>query len=95
MQVDLVVVSPPRRHPLCPCSTPHGTHLADAGSKLRRSAEYAERFGNRFVQSGDWPGQRDARSLDLLDPAVRAVVAEFTGDDASELYTSSVATDYQ
>lgn len=97
LQVDLVVVSRRDDGTLgVSLLDPHGTHLADAGAKLRALAGYAERFGDRFVRiQGLAKADGTLRSLDLLDPAVRAVVAEFGGDDASELYTSSVATDYQ
>ena len=56
---------------------PHGDYLADARAKLRALADFAERFGDRFVRIESVAKADDGslRVLDLGDPAVRAAVA--------------------
>lgn len=97
LQVDLVVVSRRDDDTLgVSLLDPHGTHLADAASKLRALAAYAERFGERFVRiQGLAMVDGTLRFLDLLDPSVRVAVDEFAGDDATALYASDAATDYR
>jgi hypothetical protein len=76
---------------------PHGDHLADAKAKLRGLAEYAEQFENRYVriESIAKIGDGRLRSLDLMDPKVRAAVREFEGGKVTTLYESNAANDYQ
>lgn len=76
---------------------PHGDHLADAKAKLRGLAEYAEKFGERYIriESIAKVGDGRLRSLDLLDPEVRtAGVRKFEGGKVSALYESNAANDY-
>lgn len=75
---------------------PHGDHLADAKAKLLGLADYAERFGDRFVriESIAKIGNGTLRSLDLLNKRVRAAVRAFQGGKVTALYESDAADDY-
>jgi len=75
---------------------PHGDHLADARAKLRALADFAERFGNRFVRVESVAQVEDGslRALDLADPDVRAAVTAFEGGKVTALYQSDHARPY-
>jgi hypothetical protein len=99
LQVDFIVVS---RRPdgslAAAIVDPHGDHLADALPKLKALARYAEHFGEHFVRivSVAGPGGGALRSLDLLDPKVRAAVLAHDGPKATALYESTtVSQSYQ
>lgn len=75
---------------------PHGDHLADARSKLRALAAFAERFGDRFVRV-ESVAQADDGSLCVLelgDATVRAAVAAFEGGKVTALYESEHSRPY-
>jgi hypothetical protein len=76
---------------------PHGDYLADARSKLRALADFAEGYGDRFVRIESVAKVDDGslRVLDLQDAAVRAEVLAFEGAKVSALYESAVARPYQ
>ncbi|MGH9896161.1 MAG: hypothetical protein ACREA0_30055 [bacterium] len=76
---------------------PHGDHLADAKAKLRGLADYAERFGDRYIRIESIARVRDGRlrSLDLLNEKVRDTVRKFEGGKVTALYESPSADDYQ
>jgi hypothetical protein len=97
LQVDFLVVS--RRDDSSLAASivdPHGDHLADAKAKLRGLAEYAERFGERYVRIESIAKVTDGRlrSLDLLDEKVRAAVRKFEGGKVTALYESEAANNY-
>jgi type III restriction enzyme len=73
---------------------PHGFHLADALSKLRGRAGYAQQYASDFhrIESVAQIKGGAARVLDLKQSAVRDAIRE--ADDAEALYLSSVASDY-
>ena len=75
---------------------PHGDHLADARSKLRALAEFAERFGGRFIRIESVAQADDGslRVLDLADPSVRAAVSAFEGGKVTALYESDHSRPY-
>jgi type III restriction enzyme len=98
LQVDFIVIS--RRDDGTLAASiidPHGDHLADAKAKLRGLADYAERFGDRYVRIESIAKAADGRlrSLDLLDAKVREAVRKFEGGKVTALYESTSATDYQ
>jgi hypothetical protein len=76
---------------------PHGDHLADARAKLRALADFAERFGSRFIRVESVAQADDGtlRALDLGDPAVRTTVAAFEGGKVTALYQSEESRPYQ
>lgn len=97
LQVDYLVISRRDDGSLAASIVdPHGDHLADAKAKLRGLADYAERFGDRYVRieciNKVTGGQ--LRKLNLLDPKVRDAVRKFEGGKVTALYESSVATDF-
>lgn len=75
---------------------PHGDYLADARGKLRALADFAERFGDRFVRIESIAKADDGslRVLDLTDPTVRTAVQAFDGAKVSHLYASDRARPY-
>jgi type III restriction enzyme len=98
LQVDFLIVS--RRDDgtfAASIVDPHGDHLADAKAKLRGLADYAEKFGDRYVRIESIAKATDGRlrTLDLQDPKVRAAIREFEGGKLSALYESKVAIDYR
>jgi type III restriction enzyme len=98
LQVDFIVLSRRDNGALAASIVdPHGDHLADAKTKLRGLADYAEKFGNRYVRIDSIAKAADGRlrTLDLQDPKVRAAVRNFQGGKVSSLFESSVATDYK
>jgi len=75
---------------------PHGDHLADARAKLHALADFAGRFGDRFIRV-ESIAQVDGgalRVLDLGDPDVRAAVKAFDGAKVTVLYESDAARPY-
>jgi hypothetical protein len=98
LQVDFIIISRRDDGSLAASIVdPHGDHLADAKAKLRGLADYAERFGDRFVRIESIAKVTDERlrSLDLLDARVRDVVRKFEGAKVTALYESASATDYE
>ena len=98
LQVDFIVISRRDDGSLAASIVdPHGDHLADAKAKLRGLADYAERFGHRYVRIESIAKVTDGRlrSLDLLDAKVRDAVRKFEGGRVTALYESASATDYQ
>jgi type III restriction enzyme len=98
LQVDFIVVSRRDDGSLAASIVdPHGDHLADAKAKLRGLADYAERFGHRYIRIESVAKVTDGRlrSLDLLDAAVRDLVRRFEGGKVTALYESDAAADYQ
>ena len=75
---------------------PHGDYLADARAKLQALADFAERFGDRFVRIESVSKVDDGtlRVLDLGDPAVRAAVLAFKGGKVTALYPSQQSRPY-
>jgi tRNA splicing endonuclease len=91
LQVDFLIVSHRDDGTLAASIVdPHGDHLADARAKLHALADFAERLGDQFVriESVAKAGDGLLRSLDLLDPKVRAAVRAFEGGKVSALYES-------
>jgi type III restriction enzyme len=75
---------------------PHSLHLADALSKLKGLAEYAERHARsyrRIESVAEAKGK--LRVLDLKDENVRAAIAALSGIDIKELFGGSSARDYE
>ncbi|HMQ26965.1 MAG TPA: hypothetical protein PKA98_13325, partial [Acidimicrobiales bacterium] len=98
LQVDFVVVSRRDDGSLgASIVDPHGDHLADAKGKLRALAQFAEDHGDRFVRIVSVAKGSDGtlRALDLLEPAVRQPVRDFSGAEVTALYDSEVALPYQ
>ena len=57
---------------------PHGEHLSDALDKLRALADYADKFGDQFLEILSLSG-KDAdnlKLLDLKDPDTRKAIAQ-------------------
>jgi len=75
---------------------PHGDHLADAKNKLKALAGYAKHFGDQFVRIESIAKATDGslRSLDLKEPAVRDILADFAGAEVRALYESEVSKPY-
>ena len=97
LQVDFVIVSRRDDGSLAASIVdPHGDHLADAKSKLRALADFAEAHGNRFIRVVSVAKGSDGslRVLDLLEPRVREAVRDFDGAQVSALYDSAVAVPY-
>jgi type III restriction enzyme len=98
LQVDFIIISRRDDGTLAASIVdPHGDHLADAKVKLRGLADYAERFGHRFIGIDSIVKVTDGRlrSIDLLDAKVRNAVRRFEGGKVSALYESRYATDYR
>jgi hypothetical protein len=98
LQVDFVVVARRDDGSLAASIVdPHGDFLGDALTKLKGLAAYAERFGDEFVRIVSVAMGTDGslRSLDLLDPKVRAAVRAYAGAKVTPLYDSEVAEDYK
>jgi hypothetical protein len=98
LQVDFIIISRRDDDSLAASVVdPHGDHLADAKAKLRGLANYAERFGERYIRIESIAKVTDGRlrSLDLLDAKVREAVRKFEGGKVTALYESASATDYQ
>ena len=76
---------------------PHGDHLADAKAKLRALADFAERYGDRFlrIDSVAKAAEGTLRSLDLRDSEIRRAVRSFEGGKISAVYSSEHATPYK
>lgn len=73
---------------------PHGHHLADAMSKLRGLADFAEMYGGEFRRIESVAETNGAyRVLDLGRDQVRNAVR--TQHDAKSLYESDLAQDYR
>jgi len=97
VQVDFLVVSRRDDGTLAASIVdPHGDHLADAKAKLRGLADYAERFGDRYVriESIARVATGQLRVLDLMDASVRTGVRAFEGGKITPLYESELARDY-
>ncbi len=75
---------------------PHGDHLADARSKLRALAGFAERFSERFVRIESIAKVDDGtlRVLDLMQTGVRDAVRAFEGGKVTSLYESEHSRPY-
>ena len=73
---------------------PHGHHLADALSKLRGLAEFADMHGESFHRIESVARVKDGtlRVLDLTDPHVRKAIAE--AEDVQTLYLGDDASNY-
>jgi len=98
LQADFIVISRRTDGTLAASIVdPHGDHLADAKAKLRGLANFAERFGDRFVriESVAKGGNGVLRSLDFLNKDVRDSVRAFEGGKVTALYESGVAADYR
>jgi hypothetical protein len=97
LQVDFLVVSRRDDGTLAVSIVdPHGDYLADAKSKLRALADFADAHGQHFlrIESITKVGNGNLRYLDLQDPQVRGVVRKFEGGKVTGLYESEVANDY-
>lgn len=96
LQVDFLVISKKDDGTLAASiADPHGDHLADAKSKLRALADFAERYGSEFLRVESVAKAGDSlRALDLQDPKVREAVRAFEGGKVTALYESGVARDY-
>lgn len=97
LQVDFVIISRRDDHSLAASIVdPHGDHLADAKAKLRGLADYAERFGHRYIRIESIAKVTNGhlRSLDLLEAKVRDAVRKFEGGKVTALYESTFAIDY-
>lgn len=97
LQVDFLVMSKRDDGTLAASIVdPHGDHLADAKSKLRALADYAEHYGNEFLRIESVAKADDKlRALDLQDAHVRAAVRAFEGGKVTALYESDAARDYR
>lgn len=74
---------------------PHGDHLADAKSKLRALADYADKYSDSFVRVESVAKVGDTlRTLDLTNPSARAAIADFEDGKVTALYESNIASDY-
>jgi hypothetical protein len=73
---------------------PHGLHLADALTKLRGLAAFAESHGRHFhrIEAVAKLADGRLRVLDLMSEAVRQAVSAAT--DATELYEGTSGIDY-
>jgi len=97
LQVDFLVISRRNDGTLgVSIVDPHGDHLADAKAKLRGLADYAERFGGRYVriESICKTTSGQLRNLNLKDAEVRQAVRDFEGGKVTPLYESTVANDF-
>lgn len=57
---------------------PHGEHLSDALDKLRALADYADKFGDQFLEILSLSGKNadNLKFLDLKDPDTRQTIAQ-------------------
>jgi hypothetical protein len=97
LQVDFLIISRRDDGSLAASIVdPHGDYLADAKAKLRALADFAERYGERFlrIQSVAKVSDGTLRVLDLLDSNVRQAVRRFEGGKVSPLYSSENSTPY-
>jgi type III restriction enzyme len=98
LQVDFIVISRRTDGQLAASIVdPHGDYLGDAWAKLRALADYAERFGDRFVriESIAKASNGTLRKLDLLNNKARQAVRSFAGGKVSVLYESAASEDYK
>lgn len=98
LQVDFLIVSKRDDGSMgASIVDPHGDHLADAKAKLRGLADYAEKFGDRYVRIESIAKVTDGRlrTLDLQDRKVRAAIRAFEGGKLTALYESSIAVDFR
>jgi type III restriction enzyme len=98
LQIDFLIISRPDDGTLAASIVdPHGDHLADAKTKLRALADFADLYGNRFlrIQSAAKSPDGTLRALDLLDTAVRKAVRAFEGGKVSPLYNSEHSMPYK
>ncbi len=96
LQVDFVVISRRDDGTLAAAIVdPHGDHLADAKSKLRALADYAETYASELlrIESVAKAGA-GLRTLDLQDPKVREAVRAFEGGRVTALHESDAARGY-
>ncbi len=97
LQVDFLIVSKRDDGSLAVSIVdPHGDHLADAKSKLRALADFAEAYQERFLRIQS-VAEIDGtlRCLDLLDAKTRKAVREFEGGKVSVLYQSKHSMPYK
>ena len=97
LQVDFLIISRRDDGELARSIVdPHGDQFADALAKLKGLADYAERFGERFVRVVSVAKGSDGslRSLDLLNSKVRDAVRDFAGARVTAIYDSSLAEPY-
>lgn len=96
LQPDFIVVS---RNPAGDLEAsivdPHGDHLADARSKLRALAEFAQAHGDRYLRI-DSITETDLglRVLDLQRQDVRDAVNSYTDAQVTDLYNSNISNSY-
>jgi type III restriction enzyme len=98
LQVDFLIISKRDNGTLgASIVDPHGDHLADAKSKLRALADFADAYGHHFlrIQSVAKVADGTLRILDLLDAKVRSAVRAFEGGKVSPLYQSENSTKYK
>ncbi|MBE3065500.1 MAG: DEAD/DEAH box helicase family protein [Spirochaetes bacterium] len=98
LQIDFLIVSRRDDGTLAASIVdPHGDHLADARAKLRALADFADRYGERFLRISSVAEAPDGtlRSLDLMEPEVRDAVRNFKGGKVSALYSSEHATPFK
>jgi type III restriction enzyme len=98
LQVDFLIISKRGDGTLgASIVDPHGDHLADAKSKLRALADFADVYGHLFlrIQSVAKVADGTLRILDLLDAKVRSAVRAFEGGKVSPLYQSDDSTQYK
>ena len=98
LQPDFIVVSQRSDGSLgASIVDPHGDHLADARAKVRALADFAERYGDRFLRVDSIAKVADGslRVLDLTQPSVRTEVRDFKGGRITGLYESPVAAQFQ
>ncbi|MGH9166205.1 MAG: hypothetical protein ACRDZW_11970, partial [Acidimicrobiales bacterium] len=95
LQVDFLVISKKDDGTLAASIVdPHGDHLADAKSKLRALADYAEQYGGELLRVESIAKVGDSlRALDLHDAKVRGAVRAFEGGKVTALYESDAAHD--
>jgi hypothetical protein len=75
---------------------PHSDHLADAKAKLRALADFAEKYGDRFLRIQSVIKSADGlRVLDLLSADVQKAVRAFEGGKVSALFQSELAWQYK
>jgi hypothetical protein len=98
LQVDFMIVSKRDNGTLAASIVdPHGDHLADAKAKLRALADFADKYGARFlrIQSVAKATDGTLSYIDLLDAGARKAVRAFEGGKVSALYESEYASHYK
>lgn len=101
LQPDFIVISRRQDDTLAASIVdPHGDHLADALSKLKALADYAEQFGpdgtgevlrvESVAKVGD-----ELRVLDLTEASVREAVRSFDEAKVTPLYSSELSATYK